>query len=195
MPSLPYTCVKCVCTVRCETNSRAAMSLLPSPSLTRRTTSRSVGVRDAHPDDDLLRSPRPRCAYAIASSVDSAAPSAHAASKPSSPSASAESTSLPHRRAHRLPAVPCRPAGAEYRPLHRRSVPLCGVRLQHSRFPQGSPMHREGCAMVRSHATLLASIAALRYARRRPQQPRSLGRAPRLSHPNWSVCAPTRYGS
>ena len=42
---MAYTCVRCVCTVRCETNSRAAMSLLPSPSLTSRTTSSSVGVK------------------------------------------------------------------------------------------------------------------------------------------------------
>ena len=34
--------------MRGETNSRVAMSLLASPSLTRRTTSRSVGVSDAH---------------------------------------------------------------------------------------------------------------------------------------------------
>ncbi len=53
------------------------MSLLPRPSLTSRTTSRSVGVSDSQPLAGRLRSPRPRCAYAIASSVDRAAPSAH----------------------------------------------------------------------------------------------------------------------
>ena len=35
--------------MRGETKSRVAMSLLPSPSLTSRTTSRSVGVSDAQP--------------------------------------------------------------------------------------------------------------------------------------------------
>jgi len=67
-------CVRWVCTVRGETNSRAAISLLLKPSLTRRTTSCSVGVSDAQPLGGRLRSPRPRCAYPIASSVDSAAP-------------------------------------------------------------------------------------------------------------------------
>ena len=35
--------------VRGETKSRVAMSLLASPSLTSRTTSRSVGVSEAQP--------------------------------------------------------------------------------------------------------------------------------------------------
>ena len=52
-------------TVRGDTKSRVAMSLLPSPSLTRRTTSSSVGVSDAHPLAGRLRSPRPRCAWTI----------------------------------------------------------------------------------------------------------------------------------
>ncbi|CKT61604.1 Uncharacterised protein [Mycobacterium tuberculosis] len=64
------------------------MSLLDNPSLTNRTTSRSVGVNEPHPRAGRLRSPRPRCAYAIASSVDKAAPSAQARSKSSSPIAS-----------------------------------------------------------------------------------------------------------
>ncbi len=57
------------------------MSLFARPSLTRRITSRSTGVSDSHPLEGRLRSPRPRCAYAITSSVDSAAPSVHPASK------------------------------------------------------------------------------------------------------------------
>ena len=48
--------------MRGETNSRVAMSLLASPSLTSRTTSRSVGVSEAQPLAGRLRSPRPRCA-------------------------------------------------------------------------------------------------------------------------------------
>ncbi len=44
-----------VCTVRGETNSRVAMSLLASPSLTSRTTSRSVGVSEAQPLVGRLR--------------------------------------------------------------------------------------------------------------------------------------------
>ena len=59
MPSFAYTCVRWVCTVRREIKSRAAISLLASPSATSRTTSRSVGVRDAQPLDGRLRSPRP----------------------------------------------------------------------------------------------------------------------------------------
>lgn len=63
--------------MRGKTNSRAAMSLLASPPLTIRTTSRSVGVSEAQP----LQWP-----FVLAtalgvggrSSVDSAAPSAHA---------------------------------------------------------------------------------------------------------------------
>ena len=45
--SLAKTCVRWDCTVRGETKSRAAMSLLPNPSLTSRTTSRSAGVSDS----------------------------------------------------------------------------------------------------------------------------------------------------
>jgi hypothetical protein len=71
--------------VRGETNSLVAMSLLPSPSLTRCTTSRSAGVSDAQPLVGRLRWPRPRWAQAIASSVDRAAPSAQADSKSLSP--------------------------------------------------------------------------------------------------------------
>ncbi len=64
--------------MRRETKSLVAMSLLPSPSLTSRTTSRSAGVSDAQPLVGRLRWPRPRCALATASSVDRAAPSAQA---------------------------------------------------------------------------------------------------------------------
>ena len=41
--------VRCACTVRGETNSRAATSLLPRPSLTSLTTSSSARVSDAQP--------------------------------------------------------------------------------------------------------------------------------------------------
>ena len=80
--------VRWLCMVRGDTKSRVAISLLASPSLTRRTTSRSVGVNARQPLVGRLRSPWPRRAYAIASSVDIAAPSAHALSKSLSPSAS-----------------------------------------------------------------------------------------------------------
>lgn len=67
----------------CDATRRAVRRcpLLPRPSLTSRTTSSSVGVSDAQPLGGRLRSPRPRCAYAIASWVDNAMPSVHAASK------------------------------------------------------------------------------------------------------------------
>ena len=51
--------------MRGETDRRVAMSLLASPSLTSRTTSRSVGVSEAHPLAGRLRWPRPRCAWAM----------------------------------------------------------------------------------------------------------------------------------
>lgn len=64
--------------MRGKTNSRAAMSLSASPPLTIRTTSRSVGVSEAQP----LQWPFVLAATALGvggrSSVDSAAPSAHA---------------------------------------------------------------------------------------------------------------------
>ena len=52
--------------MRGETKSLVAMSLLPSPSLTKRTIPRSVGVSDAHPLAGRLRWSRPRWASAIA---------------------------------------------------------------------------------------------------------------------------------
>ena len=48
--------------MRGETKSLVAMSLLPKPALTSRTTSSSVGVSDAQPLAGRLRSPRPRWA-------------------------------------------------------------------------------------------------------------------------------------
>src|SRR3954469_13683471 len=59
MPSLAYTWVRWVSTVRGEMKSRVAMSLFGSPSVSSRTTSSSVGVSEFHPEAGRLRSPRP----------------------------------------------------------------------------------------------------------------------------------------
>src|SRR5438067_10884233 len=74
-------------TVLGATNRRSAILGLVRPSAVSRTTSRSVGVRLAHPEDGRFRPPRPRLAYATASSIDIAAPSAQAGANASRPTA------------------------------------------------------------------------------------------------------------
>lgn len=63
------------------------MSLFANPSPSKRITSSSAGVSASQPPAGRFRPPWPRSAYAIASAMDSPAPSAHAASKSLSPSA------------------------------------------------------------------------------------------------------------
>src|SRR5260370_18221222 len=83
--SLLKMCSRCDFTVERETNNRLAISRLERCSPTSRTTSSSLGVREAQPVEGRLRSPLPRAAYATASSRESLAPSAHEAVKPSGP--------------------------------------------------------------------------------------------------------------
>src|SRR5581483_2829492 len=62
MPSLAYTCVRCVFTVGTAMITFSAPSLFVPPAATRSTTGRSVGVSDSQPCFGRRRSPRPRWA-------------------------------------------------------------------------------------------------------------------------------------
>lgn len=59
-PSLVKVCARCVFTVARPMNSRCPISGLVSPSAASRTTSSSVGVRLAQPEEGRFRSPRAR---------------------------------------------------------------------------------------------------------------------------------------
>ncbi len=95
-------------------NSRAAISLLPSPSHTSRTTSSSAGVSAAQPVSGRCREPRPRVPYLIASSTLIASPSAQADSNSLAGNASrnlpssAAVAGLVNREAHHSSAAPDR---------------------------------------------------------------------------------------
>ena len=67
--SLAKTWDRCAFTVERLTNRRAAISGLDKPSVTRSTTSRSVGVRLSQPDCGRPRGPRPRVSAATVSSA------------------------------------------------------------------------------------------------------------------------------
>jgi hypothetical protein len=156
--------------VRGEMKSRAPMSLLPSPSRTKRTTSCSMDVSDPQPLVGRLRSPHPRCAYAIASSVDKAAPMLSELSQPQCRSRLDTSESEPARCV--AASFPLRPTDASHiggpasRVGARRGSRANALLPNHFRHP--SPSYRRHRSGRTSHSDVHENPERLDITRQNP---------------------------